>query len=127
MRRLIFTAISFVIVMGSIAFAQQITPMIAKPEDQAVIKPLVAAEKKAKETLDAKVAALPEAEALRRAQEAFNKAVEKLPEDAAWKEAGAQTIRAAYKLQAKYQLSSLEYEPKLNDRGDLVFSPKPKQ
>lgn len=107
--------------------AQVTAPMIAKPEDQAVIKPLVVAEKKAREELNAKVAALPEAEALKKAQDALNKAVEALPENKAWKEAGAKTLDTAYKLLAKYQLSSREYRPELNDKGDLVFSPIPKQ
>jgi hypothetical protein len=103
-RSLLFTA--FVLAFGAGALAQQIAPMIAKPEDQAVIKPMVEAEKKAKQALDAKTMTLPEYQT--------------------WKDASARTLREAYRLQAKAQLSSLEYRPELNDKGDLIFSPIPK-
>lgn len=128
MRRLTLLFAVFVIALGTVALAQT-TPMIAKPEDQAVIKPLVEAEKKARANLNAKIATLPESKAYQEAEKALkeagdklNAAAEKLPENQAWKEAGAKTLDAAYKLQAKYQLSSREYRPELNDKGDLQFA-----
>jgi hypothetical protein len=118
MRRLLVIALTLVV--GGIALAQTL-PMVAKPEDQAVIKPLVTAETKAREALNAKIATLPEAKALKDAQDALNKAAESLPENQAWRQASAQTLDTAYKLQAKYQLSSREFKPALNDKGELVF------
>jgi len=109
----------------------------AKPEEQSRIKPLIAAETKAREELNKKIATLPEAkaykdaqEALNKAAEALNKAAENLPENIAWKSAGAATLDMAYKIQADHALSSREYKPALNEKGDLAFvkieqSPKP--
>lgn len=128
MRRLTLIFAIFVIALGTVALAQT-TPMVAKPEDQQIIKPLVEAEKKARENLNAKIATLPESKAyqdaekaLKEAGEKLNAAAEKLPENAVWKEAGAKTLDTAYRLQAKYQLSSREYRPELNDKGDLQFA-----
>lgn len=129
MRRIVFT---FSVLAGLAVFstaAMTQAPMIAKIEDQAVIKPLVDAEKKAREALNGKIATLPESKryqeaekALKDAAERLNAAAEKLPENKAWKDAGAKTLDMAYRLQAKYQLSSREYRPELDDKGDLVFA-----
>ena len=118
MKRLL--VIALVLIVSGIALAQTF-PMTAKPEDQAIMKPLVAAEKKAREALNAKIAALPEAKALKDAQDALNKAAENLPENQAWTQAAAASLDTAYKLQAKYQLSSREFKPALDDKGNLVF------
>lgn len=128
-RRAVFI---FSALIGLAAFSTAATtqaPMVAKAEDQAVIKPLVDAEKKAREALNAKIATLPESKryqeaekALKDAAERLNAAAEKLPENKAWKDAGAKTLDTAYRLQAKYQLSSREYRPELDDKGDLVFA-----
>lgn len=99
--RIAVLALPFVL-LGSIAVAQSAADrVVAKAEDQAQIKVLVDAEVKAKEALDAKIRALPEYDA--------------------WKLAAAKSLDTAYKLQAKYQLSSREYEPKLNEKGELTF------
>ncbi len=75
------------LVLAGAAGAQ--TP--AKPEETAKIKPLVAAETKAREALNAKLAALPEVKA-------FNDARDKLPEMAAYKAAQAALDKAAQTL-----------------------------
>ena len=106
----------------------------AKPEENARIKPLVAAQTAAQEKLVAKQAALPEKKAYDEAEAAFkkaaaalNKATEALPEYETWKLAGATTVREAFRILAAHQLSHLEYKPELNAKGELVFVPKPPQ
>jgi hypothetical protein len=101
----------------------------ATTAEQARIKPLIAAETKARETLNTKIATLPEAkaynearDALNKAAEALNKAAEGLPENAAWKEASAKVLDEAYKIQATHGLSSREFKPELDAKGDLVFT-----
>lgn len=104
-------------------------PPVAKPDENARIKPLVTAETQAREALNAKIATLPEAkaykdaeDALKRAAEALNKAAGQLPEDQAWKQAQARVLDEAYRIQAAHGLSSREYRPELNDKGELVFA-----
>lgn len=118
------------LVLATAVLAQSpTTPVIASPNDQARIKPLVQAETEARKALNAKIATLPESkaykdaeEALKKAGDALNKAAESLPENAAWKSAGAKVLDEAYRIQAAHSLSSREYRPELNDKGDLVFA-----
>jgi len=124
---LLFIAVVVVLVVTGVAAAQ--TPVSAKPEENARLKPLVAAETKFREALNAKIATLPEAKAVNDAKEAYNKALEalnkaaeNLPENAAWREAGAKVLDEAYRIQAAHNLSSREFKPELNSAGDLVFS-----
>lgn len=106
-----------------------------KPEEQLKVKPLIAAETKAREVLNTKIAALPEAKAYREAEEALKKAGEvlnaaadKLPETSAWRLASAQTLDEVYRIMAAHSLSSREFKPELDPKGDLVFTkiPPPK-
>lgn len=125
-----------VVVIATISFAVlalaqdggRLTPSIANPADQARIKPLVEAETKAREALLAKTATLPESTAVKAAKEAYDKALanlnaaaEKLPEHQAWKESGARALDEAYRILAENKLSSREYRPELNAKGELVF------
>lgn len=105
------------------------TPAIANPADQARIRPLVDAETKAREALLAKTATLPESAAVKAAKDAYDKALadlntaaEKLPEHSAWKMAGAKALDTAYQILAEHKLSSREYRPELNAKGELVFT-----
>lgn len=104
-------------------------PRAAGPADQARIRPLVDAETKAREALLAKTATLPESAAVKAAKDAYdkaladlNKATEKLPEHQAWKAAGAKALVEAHRILAEHKLSSLEYRPELNAKGELVFT-----
>jgi hypothetical protein len=138
MKRLFLTLgiVAFSLAIVSSVSAQTQTPQVATAAEQARIKPLVAAETKAREALLAKAATLPESTALKAAKEAYdkalddlNKATEKLPEHTAWKEAGARALDEAYRIQADHKLSSREHKPELDPKGDLVFvkivAPKP--
>lgn len=78
------------------------SPIIATPSEQAEIK------------------TLRETEA--RAATALNAAIEKLPESAAYNRAKANTLDAAYAAMAKHGLSSRQYEPRINDKGELEFA-----
>jgi len=76
-------SVMLTLIFASIAFSQ--TPTPATAAEQARMKPLIAAETKAREELNAKVATLPEAKTFQAAQdeykkatEAFNKAAENL-------------------------------------------------
>lgn len=118
--------------VGTLALAQEggrIVPSVAPPADQARIKPLVEAETKAREALLAKTATLPESAAVKAAKEAYDKALanlntaaEKLPEHSTWKNAGAAALDEAYRILAANKLSSREYRPELNPKGELVFT-----
>lgn len=124
MRRIVFVLI-ILTTFSVTVYAQN----LVKPEEQARMKPLIAAETKARESLNARVASLPEAkaynaakEALTKAVEALNKATEALPENDAWKQAGAKVLDEAYRILAAHALSSREFKPELNAQGDLVFT-----
>lgn len=132
----ISTIIAFTFfVLGGFVLAQ--SPNIpAKPEEQAKIAPVVSALTKAGQARDAKIATLPEAQqlrdaqaALKKAQDALDAATAKLPENEAWKTAYAAVLDEAYKIQAAHNLSSREYQPQINDKGELAFvrwaPPKP--
>jgi len=130
MKRIITLIVLVLVVTPVLAQA----PMIATSEQQQRIKPLVEAETKAREALNAKIATLPQAkaykeaeEALKRAGDALNKAAETLPENGAWKLASAHTLDEAYKILAEQRLSSREYRPELDKQGQLVFAKIAKQ
>lgn len=119
-----------VLTMVGIALAQT-PPMIASPAEQGRMKPLVAAETKAREAVLAKSATLPESAAVKAAKEAYDKAVKdfdtatrNLPEHAEWLKTNAAVVTTAFQIMADHKLSSLEYKPELNDKGELVFSKK---
>lgn len=114
-----------VILVFSITGSAQ-TP--AKPEENARLKPLVDALSKANEPLLAKRNTLPESKAVADAQAALQKAteaqalaVQKLPEFEAVKSAEARLLDEVYKIMADHRLSSREYRPSLNDKGELAF------
>lgn len=123
------------VVLAILAFAcigalAQSTTIPAKPDEQARIAPLVIALTKAGQARDAKIATLPEAQALRdaeaaltKARTALDKAAENLPENIAWKDAYAKVLDTAYDIQAKHNLSSREYQPRIGDKGELAFIP----
>lgn len=112
----------------------------AKPEENARIKPLVAEMTKALETFNAKRDKLPEAKALDAAKaaydkaletakvtydkalEALNKAAESFPEREAVKAAEAKVLDEIYRIQAAHNLSSREYKPVINEKGELAFA-----
>lgn len=113
------------------AIAQSTTPMIASPVEQARMKSLVTVETKAREMMLAKSATLPESAAVKAAKDAYDKAVASLekanrglPEHAEWLKANAAMVGAAYQIMADNKLSSMEYKPELNDKGELVFTKK---
>jgi methionyl-tRNA synthetase len=116
-------ALTIALVVGAAAIFAQRALNAATPKDNDRIQPFVAAEKKALEAFNKKVESLPETKALRDAQAAYNKAVEGLPENAEWKKAGGATLDMAYKIMAEKGLSSREYRPQLNAKGDLEFVP----
>lgn len=133
--RVILVAVASLLLCGGVVNAQN-TITAASPAEQAKIKPLIDAETSAREKLNAKIATLPSAKAVRDAKEAYDKALEalnkeaeKLPENNEWKKAGAAVLDAAYALQAEHKLSSREWKPQLNSRGELEFAkiepPKP--
>lgn len=101
----------------------------AKPEENARIKPLVAEMTKALETFNAKRDKLPEAKALDAAKAAYdkaletlNKAVESIPEREAVKAAEAKVLDEIYRIQAAHNLSSREFKPVINEKGELAFA-----
>lgn len=83
--------------------------VVATPAEQAEIKPL----------LDAEV----------KAANALNAAISQLPEAKAYNAARNNSLDAQFRIMAKHGLSSREYKPELDAKGDLVFvkivSPKP--
>lgn len=108
----------------------------AKPEENARIKPLVAEMTKSLDAFNAKREKMPEAKTLNAAKvaydkalEALNKAMESMPEREAVKTAEAKVLDEAYRILAAHNLSSREYRPVLNDKGELAFAkidpPKP--
>lgn len=106
-------------------------PLIADPAEQAKMKPLIAAETKAREQVLAKSATLPESAAVKAAKDAYDKAVadfdkatRSLPEHAAWLKANAAVVSTAYQIMADHKLSSMDYKPELSPKGELVFLKK---
>lgn len=135
---LIYLTVTHIVLMSLYsALAQNPTaPIIAKPEEQARIKPIITDLKKADQARMAKVATLPEAQAVRdaeaaltKAREALEKAAANLPETIAWKESWAKMLDVTYDIQAKHGLSSREYQPSFNEKDELTFvrstPPKP--
>lgn len=128
--RLILVFVVATLFSTTLAAQTQVTAIVpARPEEQARIKPLIEAETKAREALNAKIATLPEAKAVAAAKEAYDKALaalnavtEKLPENDQWKRAGAAVLDAAYAIQAEHKLSSREYKPQLSNKGELEFT-----
>jgi hypothetical protein len=134
--RIILCLLAVMVLAGSVSAQTQNSLTAAKPEEQARIKLLIEAETKAREALNTKVATLPEAQAVRDAQAALEKAnaalqkaADALPESQAWREAGAKVLDEAYRIQAAHGLSSREFKPELDAKGNLVFAktvpPKP--
>lgn len=130
MKQLVFSLTLLMLFVATASAQNSIVPISA--EEQARIKPLVAAENKAREALNAKIATLPESkaysdaqEALKKAADALNKAADLLPESSALKLAAAAAWDEAYRIQASHQLSSREYQPELNEKGELVIVKKP--
>lgn len=120
--------------MGMVALALAQTPMLATTAEQEKIRPLVTAETKAREAVLAKSASLPESRAVADAKAAYDKAVadldkaqKALPEHAEWTKANAAVVALAYQIMADHKLSSINYWPKLNDKGELMFVKKPTQ
>ncbi len=108
----------------------------AKPEENAQLKPLVTELTSAQEALNAKLVQSPEAKAVNDAKAAYDKAVEalnksreKLPEFQKALTAEAKVLDFMYQVQAAHGLSSREFRPVLNDKGELAFvrsdPPKP--
>lgn len=126
MRRLnVLLKLTFCLALFYVGASAQ-TP--AKPEENARLKPLVAEMTKAQEVLTAKTIALPEAKAVDAAKAAYDKAItalnearKKLPEYQAALDAEGQVLRFMYQVQAQHALSSLEYKPTLNEKGELAF------
>lgn len=120
-------AITFAVILCFAAAANaQTKPSIiaATAEEQKEIKALQAEEKKAIENLNAAIAKLPEIEAYKKALDELNAAIAKLPESKA-KEAVSEKVKLrAYRIMVNHQLSSMEYEPKTNQKGELEFHPK---
>ena len=119
-------AVLLILIATGAAIAQ--TPMVASPEEQTKIKPLVEAETKAREAVLAKAATLPESAAVKAAKDAYDKAVadldratKALPEHQEWLKANAAVVGMAYQIMADHKLSSLEHKPDLSPKGDLVF------
>lgn len=103
----------------------------AKPDEQARIQPLIAAETTARDALNKKAEALPEMKAYRDAQEALRKAgaalekaINALPEKEALKTVSSKTLDEAARIQAAHGLSAREFEPRLDDKGKLIFLPR---
>ena len=155
-------AIGLILIASGVVAAQALSFVVAKPEDQAVIKPLIAASRDATRARNAKAeklpeaktvataqtalttaalklpetkavadaralfetaaAKLPEAKALRDAQAALEAAAAKIPEDQTLKQANAALLDAAFKAMARHQLSSRDYMPQINEKGELVFT-----
>jgi hypothetical protein len=112
---------------GVLAQQQQI---LARPEEQAKVSPLIAELRKADKDRTTRIATLPEAQAARdaevalaKAREALDKAAAALPETASWKSAYAKLLDESYKIQAAHSLSSREYQPLITDDGKLAFMP----
>lgn len=130
MRRLIF--VFTLLALAAVSTFAQNSITTAKPEENARMKPLIAAENKAREALTAKLATLPESkayneakQALDKAAEALNKAADSLPESSALKLAAAAAWDEAFRILAAHQLSSREYKPELDAKGDLIFTKLP--
>lgn len=84
-------------------FAQNgASPIIATPSEQAEIKALRETEAKAAVALQAAIA--------------------KLPESKVYNEAKTAVREAAFEAMAKHGLSSMRYEPRINDKGELEFA-----
>lgn len=128
--------------VAAVAAMSQV-PLNANPAEQARIKPLLENLKKAQEPYTAKRDTLPEAKAVKdaraaletaqfnltKALEAQNKAAALLPEFDPVKVAEARLLDEIYRILADHKLSSREYQPTFNDKGELAFSriepPKP--
>lgn len=133
MRTLVFAI--FVIVMGTVALAQTPTTTPATATEQARVKPLIDTWKKAQEPFIAKRDALPESKAVKDAQAALaaaqvnlDKALEArakvevtLPEFDPVKVAEARLLDELYRILADRKLSSRDFRPTLNDKGELAF------
>lgn len=115
-------ALMAVLVFSGMVVAQQVLTA-ATISENARIKPLVAARQKAFDAFSEKRNALPEYKALQEAQAKFEKVAEALPEYNNWKSSQAAVIRESYRIMAEHKLSHLDYEPRLNDKGDLEFVP----
>lgn len=129
LRRMCFALVG-ILCLAIMALAQ--TPMVATSVEQEKIRPLVSAETKAREAVLAKSASLPESKAVADAKVAYDKAVadldkaaKALPEHSEWIKANAAVVGAAYQIMADHKLSSLDYWPKLSEKGELVFTKKP--
>lgn len=108
--------------------AQAPNTITVKPEDQARIKPLVEVMNKAQEPLIAKRSSLPESKAvtdaqalLQKATDAQTAALQKLPEFKQVQVAEAKLLDEIYRILAEYKLSSRDYKPTINDKGELAF------
>jgi len=130
MRRLILMVLAVAVISLTTTGLAQQQQILAKPDEQAQVKPLIDELKKADQARVAKLATLPEAQAVRDAEAALNKAREaldkaagNLPETAAWKDVYTRLRITSYRLQAKHGLSSLEYEPRITEKGELAFVP----
>ena len=130
MKRIAVFVITTLLAFASLALAQQAAEILAKPEEQVKIKPLVAELTKAFQERTTKRATLPEAQkvkdaevALEKANKELDEAAEKLPETAAWKTAYAKLLDTSFDIMAKQGLSSRQYQPRITDKGELAFIP----
>lgn len=130
----VFLLIIAVLFLSIAADAQ--TPMsAATAAEQARIKPLLDNLKKVQEPFVAKRDALPESKAVKDAQAAVtaaqanlekalaaqNKVAIELPEFDSVKVAEAKLLDEAYRILAEHKLSSRDFRPILNDKGELAF------
>src|SRR5690348_17148572 len=127
MKRVSVFLIVMLLTCGGLALAQS-AEILAKSEEQAKVKPIIAELTKVSQARDAKVATLPEAQKVRDAQAALEKAnkdlqeaAEKLPETASWKVAYAKLLDTSFDIMAKQGLSSRQYQPRITDKGELAF------
>ena len=126
-----YAAYSLVIVtvLACAVIAQtQTSQILAKPDEQAKVKPIIDELKKADTARTAKIATMPEAQAVRdaeaaltKAREALDKAAGNLPETTAWKDSYLKLRIESYRIQAAHGLSSLEYEPRITEKNELAF------
>lgn len=102
-------------------------PIIASPSQQAEMKPLIEAEKKAAEEFNAAIAKLPEKATFEAAKAAYEAAIVKAPANAAYNAAKERTLDKAFIFMAQNQLSARQYKPILDEKGNLAFERIPEK